>query len=104
MTLHRFGTLCVAMALSLSPAAAQPPAKASGYEKVPTERLRLALPGRAAVTQFLAADRKGRIYLLRGDTLEVFRLRPSEGDLRSLGKLACRRPPEGAHAAAMDPS
>jgi len=107
MKLNHLGALSVAIALSLWPAAAQPPTKAqsaAGYEKVRPERLRLPLPGRVAVTQFLAADSKGRTYLLRGDTLEVFRLRPAEGDLHSLGKLACRRPPEGLHAAAMAPS
>lgn len=106
MVPHPLRTLAVALALSLPALAAQPLPNAapSGYEKVRPERVRLSLPGKTAVTQFLASDRKGRAYLLRGDTLEVFRLGSPAAELDPLGRLACRRPSEGALAAAMDPS
>ena len=52
---------------------AQTPGRPEPKELTPV-RLNSLAPGKAEVTQFLAADRKGRLFLLRGDTLEVFRL------------------------------
>jgi hypothetical protein len=56
-------------------------------------------------TQFLAVDSKGNPVLLRGDTLEVFRLGADASFDRRLGKLACNRSADSASAysAAMDP-
>jgi hypothetical protein len=56
-------------------------------------------------TQFLAANSKGQLFLLRGDTLEVFRLGSDGGFDRRVGKLACELSTESefAYAAAMDP-
>lgn len=78
------------------------------YASIQPARLSLPSLKKVATTQFLASDRKGRIFLLRGDTLEVLRLR-SGTDPDSLGRLACTRAPEweidqGAYAAAMDPT
>ena len=74
---------------------------APGYGKLRPARLRTGFQ-KASATQFLSADRKGRLFLLRGDTLEVFRLRV-DGDPESVGTLACRQPKENTYAAAMDP-
>jgi len=60
----------------------------------------------ADATQFLAVDSKGNPVLLRGDTLEVFRLGADASFDRRLGKLACNRSSDSAstYAAAMDPA
>ena len=75
----------------------------AGYSKLRPTKVRSQTLKKSSANQFLAADRKGRLFLLRGDTLEVFRLR-TDGDLESAGRLACRRSPENAYAAAMDPA
>lgn len=103
MSYRWFAALCAVLALS-STLGAEPrtPSHGSAFAKVRPVRLKLPTLKQGEITQFLAADRKGRLFLLRGDTLEVFRLRDAE--LESVGKLACRRSRDGAYAAAMDPS
>lgn len=78
------------------------------YASLQPARITLPSLRKVTTTQFLARDRKGRVFLLRGDTLEVLRLR-SGAPPDSLGRLACARTPEweideGAYAAAMDPA
>jgi hypothetical protein len=87
-------------------ALAEEPTSPAEYAKLQPARLVLPSLKKVSATQFLSSDRKGRIFLLRGDTLEVFRLRAG-ASADSLGRLACsrapEREPEGAYAAAMDP-
>jgi hypothetical protein len=89
-----------------SHAPARPTPGGSGYAKLSLERVPARVPVTTAkaadVTQFLAVDRRGRVLVLRGDTLEVFRLGADES-LHPLGKLACETSP-AAYAAAMDPN
>lgn len=100
MTLRTVLLTILALCLAVLASQAQTPGRPEPKELTPV-RLNSLAPGKAEVTQFLAADRKGRLFLLRGDTLEVFRL---EDELKPIGKLKCIRPPEVAYAAAMDPA
>lgn len=95
-----FAVLALCSSLSAEP---RPVARGSAFTKLRPVRLSLPSLKKGSITQFLAADRKGRLYLLRGDTLEVFRLHDG-AEMESIGKLACQRSREGAYAAAMDPS
>jgi hypothetical protein len=103
-TVIRF--IFVAVLLTLSGVAlAEDPAE---YASLQPARITLPSLKKVSTTQFLASDRKGRVFLLRGDTLEVLRLRSGAAP-DSLGRLACARAPEwetdeGAYAAAMDPA
>jgi hypothetical protein len=80
------------------------PAATSGYEKLRLTRVEAPPLKDSNATQFLAADSKGHLFLLRGDTLEVFRLGADARFDRRLGKLACDSSPDPAYAAAMDPT
>lgn len=102
MRTRRLATLSAALMLCLG-LGARTATPETGYAKLRPTRLRVQTLKKSSANQFLATDRKGRLFLLRGDTLEVFRLR-LDGDLESAGRLACRRSPENAYAAAMDPS
>jgi hypothetical protein len=77
-----------------------------GYEKLRATRGEGPAVEDSHSTQFLAADSKGHPLLLRGDTLEVFRLGPDERFDRRVGKLACSRSSDSGYvyAAAMDPT
>jgi hypothetical protein len=73
----------------------------SGYETLHLSRVQAPALRDSNATQFLAADSKGHLYLVRGDTLEVFR---GEGSFdRRIGKLACKLSSATAYAAALDP-
>lgn len=71
-------------------AQAQTAAPGSSYAKLRPARVHSLALKKSSATQFLAVDRKGRLFLLRGDTMEVFRLR-TDGDVESVGRLACKR-------------
>jgi hypothetical protein len=78
-----------------------------GYEKLRVTRAEGAPSLKDSyTTQFLAVDSKGHPALLRGDTLEVFRLGADASFDRRIGKLACKRSSDAAYAyaAAMDPT
>jgi hypothetical protein len=96
--------LCALLAIP-SGARSQPPAAtgSSGYAKLRLTRVEAALLKDANATQFLAADLQGHLFLLRGDTLEVFRQGNGASFDRRMGKLACGRLADTAYAAAMDP-
>jgi len=97
--------LCALLAVP-SGARSQPKAAtggSSGYAKLRLIRVEAAPLKDANATQFLAADQQGHLFLLRGDTLEVFRLGNGASFDRRLGKLACGRLADTAYAAAMDP-
>jgi len=99
---------CLALPAGGRSQAQGPVGAAPGYEKVRATRgagPTLEVED-SRVTQFLAADSKGHPLVLRGDTLEVFRLGPEERFDRRLGKLACNRPANSGftYAAAMDPT
>ncbi len=100
--------LAVVVLLSLTgPAFAEEATPPAEYAKLRPARLVLPFLKETSTTQFLTSDRKGRTFLLRGDTLEVLRLREGAAP-DSLGQLACASAPEwekdGAYAAAMDPT
>lgn len=84
----------------------QPAARAAlGYEKLRVTRVEGPSSLKDAdTTQFLAADNAGHPVLLRGDTLEVFRLGADGSFDRRMGKLACKPSSASAYAAAMDPA
>src|SRR5580704_10206709 len=103
-----FPVLCTLLAMPAGAGPQPPPATArtAGYEKLHVVRVEAPAVKDSSATQFLAADRKGHPFLLRGDTLEVFGLGADGTFDRLRGKLACSRP-EGwtsAYAAAMDPA
>ncbi len=99
--------ICLAL-LAGGRSQAQPAVGATthGYEKLHATRGAGPTLEDSNVTQFLAADSKGHPLLLRGDTLEVFRLGPDERFDRRLGKLACSHSADSGftYAAAMDPT
>jgi hypothetical protein len=76
----------------------------SAYHKLRLTRAEAHSLKDANATQFLAANTKGQLFLLRGDTLEVFRLGSDGGFDRRVGKLACKPFSGSAYAAAMDPT
>jgi hypothetical protein len=103
----RYAVLVVCTSLALpSGARSQPQAAAgtSGYEKVRLTRVEAPSLKDSDATQFLAADSKGHPFLLRGDTLEVFRLGAGAAFDRRMGRLACGRLSDSVYAAAMDPT
>jgi|HubBroStandDraft_3_1064219.scaffolds.fasta_scaffold00245_10 hypothetical protein len=81
----------------------QPRAGTSAYEKLRLTRVEAPSLKNSGATQFLAADTKGHPWLLRGDTLEVFRLGGDASFDHRVGKLACSLSSGSAYAAAMDP-
>ncbi len=97
--------LCTLLALpSGATPQPQPAARTPGDEKVRMTRVEGPPAFKDSdTTQFLAVDSKGNPVLLRGDTLEVFRLGADASFDRRLGKLACNRSAASAYAAAMDP-
>jgi hypothetical protein len=97
--------LCVFLVLP-SVARSQPKAAAenSGYEKLRLTAVAVPSFKNSQATQFLAADSKGHLLLLKGDSLEVFRLETDGSFDRRLGKLACKLASDSVYAAAMDPS
>src|SRR5260370_2858201 len=60
----------------------------SGYQKLRLTRVEAPSLKASNATQFLAANNKGHLFLLRGDTLEVYRLGSDGGFDRRVGKLA----------------
>jgi len=72
------------------------------YAKLHTIRVQPAPLKDALVTQFVAADRKGRTFVLRGDTMQVFRLR-DDGNADLSATLKCANDSAFAYLAAMDP-
>jgi hypothetical protein len=98
--------LCTSLALPSGAAKSQPQAAAgtSGYEKLRLTRVEAPSLNDSNATQFLAADSKGHPFLLRGDTLEVFRLGAGAAFDRRVGRLACGHLSDSAYAAAMDPT
>src|ERR1700730_4872943 len=109
MRAHYMGLLlCTFLALP-SGAMAEPQAAARppGYEKLRVTRAEGPPSFKDSdTTQFLAVDSKGHPALLRGDTLEVFRLGADASFDRRVGKLACVGSSDSgpAYAAAMDPA
>jgi hypothetical protein len=99
--------LCTCLALP-SGARSQPQARVAtpGYEKLRVTRVEGPASKDSNATQFVAADSKGHPVLLRGDTLEVFRLGADDAFDRRIGMLACSHPSDSAsaYAAAMDPT
>jgi hypothetical protein len=97
--------LCAFLALpSRASSQPQPAAGPAGYEKLRLTRVEAPALKNSSATQFLAADSKGHPVLLRGDTLEVFRLGADATFDRRIGKLACGLSSDSAYAAAMDPA
>jgi hypothetical protein len=86
-------------------AGSEPPAAVgtTGYEKLRLTRVEAPHLEDSNATQFLAVDSKGHPLLLRGDTLEVFRLGADARFDHRLGKLACDLSSDPAYAAALDP-
>lgn len=78
-------------------------AESSGFSKVRSVRVHSPSFKKLSATQFLAVDRKDRLYLLRGDNLDVFRVR-TEVEPEPVGRLACAPPEDSAYSAAMDPA
>jgi hypothetical protein len=105
MRLTTLSLLFTSLALP-SDAISQPPAAAgtSGYEKLRLTRGEALTLKDSTATQFLAADSKGHLFLLRGDTLEIFRQGGDASFDRRVGKLACSLSTDSAYAAAMDPT
>ena len=75
----------------------------SAHEKLHLTRVEAPALKDSNATQFLAVDSKGHPLLLRGDTLEVFRLGADASFDHRVGKLACDFSPAPAYAAAFDP-
>src|ERR1700730_3749111 len=75
----------------------------SAHEKLHLTRVEAPALKDSNATQFLAVDSKGHPLLLRGDTLEVFRLGADASFDHRVGKLACDFSPAPAYAAAVDP-
>jgi hypothetical protein len=106
----RFQALVLFTFLALpSGATSQPQAAVQtlGYERLRVTRAEGAPSLKDSnTTQFLAVDSKGHPALLRGDTLEVFRLGADASFDRRIGKLACKRSSDAAYAyaAARDPT
>jgi hypothetical protein len=96
--------LCTFLALPFS-AGSEPRAAVgtSGYEKLRLTRVEAPPLKDSNATQFLAVDSKGHPLLLRGDTLEVFRLGADASFDHRLGKLACDLSSDPAYAAALEP-
>lgn len=99
-------SMCLALPAAGKPQAPAAGEAAPGYEKLHATRGEGPPVEDSNGTQFLAADSKGHPLLLRGDTLEVFRLGPDERFDRRVGKLACSRSSDSGftYAAAMDPT
>src|SRR5437588_516110 len=97
--------LCTLLVLpSEARSQSRPTAGASGYQKLRLTQVEAPSLKASNTTQFLAANSKGKLFLLRGDTLEVFRLGSDGGFDRRVGKLACEASSESAYAAARDPT
>jgi hypothetical protein len=99
--------LCTCLALPAGAGSVPPPKSGTaGYQKLHAVRVEAPPVKDSNATQFLAADSKGHPFLLRGDTLEVFRQGADGAFDRLMGRLACSRSPEwtSAYAAAMDPT
>jgi hypothetical protein len=94
---------CLFLAPARLPAQPRSAAAAPGYQQLPLTQLHVPALKDSNATQFLAADNKGHLYLLRGDTLEVFGSGERSFD-RRVGKLACKLSSATAYAAALDPA
>jgi hypothetical protein len=95
--------LCASLTLPTGARSQTPAAARSGHEKLRLSRVEAPALKDSGATQFLAVDDKGHPLLLRGDTLEVFRLGTDAGFDRRVGKLACDLSSAPAYAAAFDP-
>ena len=106
----RYTSLLALCTLLVLPAEAKSQPRAatgtSGYQKLRLIRVEAPSLTDPRATQFLAANSKGQLFLLRGDTLEVFRLSSDGGFDRRVGKLACEldMSAKSAYVAAMDPT
>jgi hypothetical protein len=80
-----------------------PAAAASVYSTLQPKAVEIEAVRTTSGTQFLAADREGRVFVLRGDNLEILRVH-ADASYQRIGRLACAPPANFAFAAAMDSS
>jgi len=103
----RYSALSLCTLLAFSVGARSEPrgaAATSGYEKLRAIKAEAPATKDSKATQFLGADDKGHLFLMRGDSLEVFRLGADGRFDRRVGKLACSGgSSDPVYAAAMDP-
>jgi hypothetical protein len=97
----RYAALVLSGFLAL-PAGVPASAGNSAHAKLRLIRVEAPALKNSDATQFLVVDGKGQPLLLRGDTLEVFRLGADGSFDRRVGKLACNLSSNPAYAAAFD--